>query len=308
MKNICVDERELIRRAKTGDTEAFAALLGLHERFVYNLALRTDAADIAQDAFVRAWMALHEFREQAQFRTGLYRIVLNLCINRLLRLRSELQNLTHEELIDIPETVYVAADPVNSLEESELQSFLHREIDRLPEQYRLLVSLRYQQSFPMTKSHRWSGCRSVPSKPACSAPKPACAKPCLFTWNKIMSAQPDELIENALRTYPLAYVPRNFSKRVMQQIQTPHAPLKFRLTWLDYALGLFLSILPAVGFVSWVFLPQQFFTRLQYQWLLLRSPAIEPIVITSLIAMVVLSALVLIVGIRFLIRPHKFSL
>ena len=123
-----------------------------------------------------------------------------------------------------------------------------------------------------------------------------------------MSAQPDELIENALRTYPLAYVPRNFSKRVMQQIQTPHAPLKFRLTWLDYALGLFLSILPAVGFVSWVFLPQQFFTRLQYQWLLLRSPAIEPIVITSLIAMVVLSALVLIVGIRFLIRPHKFSL
>jgi len=116
MKNICVDERELIRRAKTGDTEAFAALLGLHERFVYNLALRTlnnadDAADIAQDAFVRAWMALHEFREQAQFRTWLYRIVLNLCINRLPRLRRELQNLTHEELIDIPETVYVAADP-----------------------------------------------------------------------------------------------------------------------------------------------------------------------------------------------------
>ena len=156
MKNICVDERELIRRAKTGDTEAFAALLGLHERFVYNLALRTlcnpeEAADVAQEAFVRAWMALHEFREQAQFRTWLYRIVLNLCINRLPRLRRELQNLTHEELIDIPETVYVAADPVNSLEESELQSFLHREIDRLPEQYRLLVSLRYQQSFPIDR-------------------------------------------------------------------------------------------------------------------------------------------------------------
>jgi hypothetical protein len=65
---------------------------------------------------------------------------------------------------------------------------------------------------------------------------------------------------------------------------------------------------PAVGFVSWAFLPRQFFTRLQYQWLLLRSPAIEPIVITSLIAMLVLSALVLIVGIRFLVRPRRFSL
>lgn len=143
------NETQLIRKARNGDTEAFAALIALHERFVYNLALRTlgnadDAADVAQDAFVRAWMALGEFREQAQFRTWLYRIVLNLCLNRIPRLRRELNNLTHEELIDIPETASVAANPVASLEESELRSFLHREIDQLPEQYRLLVSLRYQ--------------------------------------------------------------------------------------------------------------------------------------------------------------------
>jgi hypothetical protein len=125
-----------------------------------------------------------------------------------------------------------------------------------------------------------------------------------------MPTQPDELIENALCTYPLAEVPPGFSKTILERIkpQRPYAALKFRLTWLDYALGLFLSILPAVGFVSWAFLPRQFFTRLQYQWLLLRSPAIEPIVITSLIAMLVLSALVLIVGIRFLIRPSRYSL
>jgi RNA polymerase sigma-70 factor (ECF subfamily) len=149
MKDTCVDERELLRKAKNGDTEAFAGLLSLHERFVYNLALRTlgnpdEAADIAQEAFVRAWMALGEFREQAQFRTWLYRIALNLCLNRVPRLRRELQNLTHEELIDIPETTSVAANPVANLEENELRNFLHREIDHLPEQYRLLVSLRYQ--------------------------------------------------------------------------------------------------------------------------------------------------------------------
>lgn len=143
------NETQLIRKARNGDTDAFAALVALHERFAYNLALRTlgnpdDAADVAQDAFVRAWMALGEFREQAQFRTWLYRIVLNLCLNRVPRLRRELQNLTHEELIDIPETASAVTNPVASLEESELRSFLHREIDQLPEHYRLLVSLRYQ--------------------------------------------------------------------------------------------------------------------------------------------------------------------
>ena len=143
------NEAQLIRRARSGDTQAFAALVEQHERFVYNLALRTlgnpeDAADAAQDAFVRAWLALDEFRGQAQFRTWLYRIVLNLCLNRVPRLRRQLNDLTHEEMIDLPEPVGQRADPLVGLEQSELRASLHREIDRLPEQYRLLVSLRYQ--------------------------------------------------------------------------------------------------------------------------------------------------------------------
>ncbi len=125
-----------------------------------------------------------------------------------------------------------------------------------------------------------------------------------------MPTQPDKQIEDALRTYPLAEVPPGFSKNILERIkpQRPYAALKFRLTWLDYALGLFLSSLPAVGFVSWAFLPRQVLMRLQYQWLLLRSPALEPILVTSLIAMLILSALTLVVGIRFLIRPQRFSL
>jgi len=143
------NETQLIRQARKGDTEAFAALLALHERFVYNLALRTlgnpdDAADTAQEAFVRAWLALPAFREQAQFRTWLYRIVLNLCLNRFPRLRRELNALTQDEMAEIPEPASSGLDPLASLELQEQHAFLHREIERLPEQYRLLVSLRYQ--------------------------------------------------------------------------------------------------------------------------------------------------------------------
>jgi len=140
-----LNEVELIRQAQRGDTEAFAALVRLHERFVYNLALRSlgnqdEAADAAQDALVRAWIALPDFRGQSQFRTWLYRIVVNLCINRSPRLRRELQALTHDELSELPSPDTVPA----RVEQRELRSFIHHEMERLPEKYRLLISLRYQ--------------------------------------------------------------------------------------------------------------------------------------------------------------------
>jgi RNA polymerase sigma-70 factor (ECF subfamily) len=143
------NETELIQQARQGNTEAFEALVALHERFVYNLALRTlgnpdDAADMAQDTFVRAWQALPAFRADAQFRTWLYRIVLNLCINRLPRLRRELNALTQDEMGDIPEPISLTPQPLTNIEYREQRSFLHSEIERLPEQYRLLISLRYQ--------------------------------------------------------------------------------------------------------------------------------------------------------------------
>jgi RNA polymerase sigma-70 factor, ECF subfamily len=141
-------ETQLIHQAQRGDSEAFGALITLHERFVYNLALRTlgnpqDAQDIAQDAFLRAWTSLGSFRAESQFRTWLYRIVLNLCLNRIPHLRRELAQLADEEAADSPLPDSRAADPLSTLEAVERRKFLHRAIDRLPEQYRLLIILRY---------------------------------------------------------------------------------------------------------------------------------------------------------------------
>lgn len=138
-------EAELVRQAQHGDADAYAALVVLHERFVYNLALRSlgnpdDAADAAQDAFVRAWTGLPKFRGESQFRTWLYRIVINLCINRSPRLRRELDALTQDEFPELPAPETVSA----KVEQRELHELVHQEVERLPERYRLLVSLRYQ--------------------------------------------------------------------------------------------------------------------------------------------------------------------
>ena len=144
-----MDEANLIKRAQSGDTDAFEVLVIENQNFVYNLALRTlgntvEAEDVAQDAFVRAWLALPKFRRQAKFRTWLYRIVVNLCYNRFPRLHRDLVVLVDEDIADIPD-VDTDTGLVVGIEISQQRSFLHCKIDELPDHYRMLISLRYQE-------------------------------------------------------------------------------------------------------------------------------------------------------------------
>ena len=142
-------EQYLIKRVQRGDHEAFAVLVTEHQGYVYNLALRVlkneqEALDLAQETFVRAWTALPNFRGQSQFRTWLYRIVTNLCYNRLPKLRRSLSELGDEVIAEIPETGINFGNPAQGVESRELRSHLHQAIDHLDENYRLLISLRYQ--------------------------------------------------------------------------------------------------------------------------------------------------------------------
>jgi RNA polymerase sigma-70 factor, ECF subfamily len=142
-------EQHLIQRAQKGDSDAFAVLVSEHQRYVYNLALRVlkneeEALDLAQETFVRAWTALPNFRGQSQFRTWLYRIVTNLCYNRLPSLRRSLNELGDDVIAELPETGLNFSNPAHDVESRELRSYLHQAIDQLDENYRLLISLRYQ--------------------------------------------------------------------------------------------------------------------------------------------------------------------
>src|SRR5215208_5868479 len=142
-------EQQLIQRARQGDPEAFAALVSEHQHYVFNLAVRVlkneeEALDLAQETFVRAWTALPNFRGQSQFRTWLYRIVTNLCYNRLPNLRRSLNDLGDDVIAEIPETNPAFDNPAGGTESGELRSYLHKAIAGLDENYRLLVSLRYQ--------------------------------------------------------------------------------------------------------------------------------------------------------------------
>lgn len=82
MTQVQADERSLVERAQAGDHSAFAELVKIHQHEVYTLAIRLVgdrelAADVAQDAFVRAWRALPKFRGESRFGTWLHRITVN---------------------------------------------------------------------------------------------------------------------------------------------------------------------------------------------------------------------------------------
>lgn len=81
------DERQLITRCRAGDTRAFGVLVDRYRDRAYGLAWRLlrsepDAEEVAQDAFVRAWKGIADFRGDAAFGTWLYRIVWRRSLDR----------------------------------------------------------------------------------------------------------------------------------------------------------------------------------------------------------------------------------
>ena len=84
----------LVERARTGDEDAMTELYRRHERRAYNLALRTlgnpwDAADVAQETFIKAFKNLDSFKGEARFGTWLHRIVVNAAYDHFRRHRPE---------------------------------------------------------------------------------------------------------------------------------------------------------------------------------------------------------------------------
>jgi RNA polymerase sigma-70 factor (ECF subfamily) len=83
-----MDDAALVAASAAGEREAFDVIVERHRRAVYQVCYRfvnnhEDASDLAQDAFVRAWKGLKNFKGQSALSTWLYRIAVNVCLNRV---------------------------------------------------------------------------------------------------------------------------------------------------------------------------------------------------------------------------------
>jgi RNA polymerase sigma-70 factor (ECF subfamily) len=130
-------------RAARGDERAFRELVARHTGRAFGIArriLRNDARaeEIVQDAMLRVWVNAPRWRPQAAFRTWLYRVVVNLCLNE--RRRGADLPLAHAG-----EPLDPAPDAGAMLEARERDLALTAAIDALPARQRAAIVLTYQE-------------------------------------------------------------------------------------------------------------------------------------------------------------------
>ncbi|MBR9884068.1 MAG: RNA polymerase sigma factor RpoE [Oceanospirillales bacterium] len=144
-------DQKLVKRVQAGDKRAFDLLvkqyqhkiIGLVGRYVYD---HSEALDVAQEAFIKAYRALPNFRGESAFYTWLYRIAINTAKNYLVA-RSRRPPDTD---VDVADAHYIEGDselkdietPENSLYRDELERVVKQTLDQLPEDLRVALTLR----------------------------------------------------------------------------------------------------------------------------------------------------------------------
>jgi len=146
-------DEELIERTLAGEISAFEDLVERHRDVVFRTAARIvgpdDADDVTQDAFLRAFHRLGQFRGTAAFRTWLLQIAHNAALNTLARTRRRPPEETSEPA-EIPDRDPVR-QPVKELERRERQRRLELKLEALRPDYRSLLVLRDLEGLSYTE-------------------------------------------------------------------------------------------------------------------------------------------------------------
>jgi RNA polymerase sigma-70 factor (ECF subfamily) len=141
-----LDDAALVAECLAGTPGAFDVVVERYRRPIYQVCYRfvgnrEDASDLAQEVFLRAYRGLKSFRGQAALSTWLYRIGVNVCLNRV-SAKKPLDHTT-DEPIDAHEIVDVASDsPSERLMRAERNARVRAAIARLPDKQRATLILR----------------------------------------------------------------------------------------------------------------------------------------------------------------------
>ena len=144
-------EAAIVRKVIGGDANAFETLVLEYEKNVYNIALRMtgnseDAADMTQEAFIKAYNSLQSFRGDSKFSVWLYRIVSNVCLDFL---RSKNRRPTVSLSVEDDDGADAQLDVADESQSPELLldrkltlDSVRRGLDSLPPDYRQILLLR----------------------------------------------------------------------------------------------------------------------------------------------------------------------
>ncbi len=144
-------EAELVRRARERDEPAIRSIMQSNNRRLYRLArgiLRNDseAEDVVQETYVRAFTHLQDFRGDSSLATWLGRIAINEALGRLRRQRANVEwtslppGTLEAQIIQFPRPA--SEDPEKSMAQREIQHVVEHAIDELPEAFRIVFITR----------------------------------------------------------------------------------------------------------------------------------------------------------------------
>src|SRR5438128_7155610 len=137
-----LDERDLVEACLGGQPAAFDLIVERHRRSVYLLCYRfvsnhEDASDLSQDVFLRAYRGLRSFRGQSSLATWLYRIGVNVCLNRVSAKKPLGESIDDRQFVD--ERAESASDRILKQERG---ARVRAAIAQLPRKQRVTLVLR----------------------------------------------------------------------------------------------------------------------------------------------------------------------
>jgi RNA polymerase sigma-70 factor, ECF subfamily len=145
---VAADDVTLVEACRRGHHEAFEVIVQRHQRQVFNLCYRfagnhEDASDLAQDAFLRAYRGLGSFKSQSSLATWLYRITVNVCLNK-----AGIKAPRPEPLGDRDLLASRSESPSDALLRGERAARVRAAIARLPKKQRATLILRVYHDLP----------------------------------------------------------------------------------------------------------------------------------------------------------------
>ena len=159
-----ITDQMLVERVQAGDHRAFDLLvkryqhkiIGLVQRYVHD---HSESHDVAQEAFIKAYKALANFRGESAFYTWLYRIAINTAKNYLVS-KSKRPPGTDVDLDDL-DSVAELTDldtPENNLYRDEMLEVMNRTLESLPEELRVALQLRELEGMSYDEIAEVMGC------------------------------------------------------------------------------------------------------------------------------------------------------
>jgi len=158
-----------LEKARKGDEDAFGEIVRIYHERVYSVAFRyvqnaEDAADLAQQAWIRAWKKLASFEQRSAFFTWMYRVVASVCLDYLRKKKRLAEQSIPDGVEPLPAIGAGSAPsarsrPDRELEHAEVRTRFQEALDELSPEHRMAIMMREVDGYSYEEIARTMKCR-----------------------------------------------------------------------------------------------------------------------------------------------------